>query len=98
RRSHRRTELVDQRTDWLFGLFIRDRAAACFGELAEQPQHQQGLVRDPLLTNQCSPQPRQPTKQLVATHAFPSPEPQTIHQGALTAMYCHLISSPERPR
>ena len=67
--GHRRAEVVDQLGDGLFGLLVAGRAAAGRGELAEQPQQQEGFVRCPYLADAGLPEPRQLRQQVVACQA-----------------------------
>jgi hypothetical protein len=66
--GHGRAEVVDQLADGFLGLLVGGFTAAGGGELAEEPQRQEGLVRDAHLTDAGLPEADQPGQQLVASH------------------------------
>jgi hypothetical protein len=66
--GHGRPEVVDQLADGLFGLLVTGFAAGGRRELAEQPQQQERLMRDPDLAGSRLAQSGQPCQELVASH------------------------------
>jgi hypothetical protein len=66
--GHGRAEVVDQLADGRFGLLVAGLAGAGGGELAEQPQQQERLVRDAHLADAGLPEMGQPGQQFVAGH------------------------------
>ena len=64
-----RAEVVDQLADGRLCLLVAGGTAAGGGELAEQPQQQERLVRRTLPFDGCLPEAGQPRQQLVAGQA-----------------------------